>query len=127
MKNLFLFSAMGFALGANVAHADCNQPVDQCVADIQVSPCPRDAKILQVQIHGESAVNIFRAFAQRVGMKPADMQNTLSNGMNCEGLKFSADGDVTVAKCSYVMKGQKNIPYPQIDPGFSNEEVIVCE
>jgi hypothetical protein len=55
------------------------------------------------------------------------MLNTLSNGMNCDGTKFSAEGDVTVANCSYLMVGQKNVPYPQVDPGFSREEVIVCE
>lgn len=114
MKYILIISIFLVSVGAHAA-------------DVQVSPCPKNAKILQVQIYGDSAVNIFRALAQRIGMKPADMFSTISNGMNCQGLKFSADGDVQVAKCSYVMKGQENIPYPQIDPGFSGEEVIVCE
>ncbi|MGZ3749121.1 MAG: hypothetical protein ACXWRE_16445, partial [Pseudobdellovibrionaceae bacterium] len=75
MKKLFLLCAMGLVLGANGAQA----------ADVQVSPCSKDAKILKVQISGESAVNIFRALAQRAGLKPAAMVSTLSNGMNCEG------------------------------------------
>jgi hypothetical protein len=96
-------------------------------ADVSVVSCPKQPKVLKVEINGKSAVNLFRALAFRIGIKPAEMLNTLSNGMNCNGLKFSADGDVIEAKCSYLMKGQKNIPYPQMDPGFSREEVIVCE
>ncbi len=96
-------------------------------ADVQVTSCPKDLKILKVQIQGESAVNLFRAYAQRLGMKPVDMLITFSNGMGCFGLKFANDGDVLEAKCSYLMKGQKNIPYPQIDPGFGREETVDCE
>lgn len=95
-------------------------------ADIQVVPCSKNPELLYVEINGESANNIFRALAQRISLTPAAMGNTLSNGMNCTGVKFSTDGDVAAAKCSYVMLGQKNIPYPQVDAGFSGEEVIVC-
>lgn len=80
-----------------------------------------------VQINGESAVNIFRALALRINRKPSEMLNTVSNGMNCEGLSFLSNGDVQNAKCSYLMVGQKNIPYPQVDAGFDKEEVVNCE
>ena len=96
-------------------------------ADVQVTVCPNNSKVLLVQIRGESAVNIFRALAHRIKIKPSEMLNTLSNGMNCEGLSFFSNGDVQSAKCSFLMLGQKNIPYPQIDAGFGQEEVINCE
>lgn len=95
-------------------------------ADVQVSPCPKNPEILLVEISGESASNIFRALALRVNVKPVELGSVIANDMNCVGLKFSENGDVTEAKCSYVMIGQKNIAFPQIDPGFTGEEVITC-
>lgn len=95
-------------------------------ADVTVSPCSRNPKTLYVEINGDSAINIFRALAQRIKYTPAQMLNTISNGMDCRGLKFLADGDVAEARCSYVMMGQKNVPFPQVDPGFSREEIIEC-
>ena len=95
-------------------------------ADVQVSPCSKNPKVLYVEINGESAVGIFRALAGRIGIKPSEMMNTVSNGMNCEGYKFLGNGDVSEARCSYLMVGQKNVPYPQVDSGFSREDVIEC-
>ncbi len=95
-------------------------------SDVQVSPCSKNPEILLVEISGESAANIFRALAARINVKPVDLGRTLANNMNCVGLTFSENGDVTEAKCSYVKIGQKNVAFPQIDPGFSGEEVITC-
>ncbi|MFZ3231468.1 MAG: hypothetical protein WA160_14775 [Pseudobdellovibrio sp.] len=95
-------------------------------ADIEVTVCLKTSKAMQVIIKGESALNIFRALSHRIGLKPAEMINTLSNGMNCKGSEFTSNGDVSVAECSYLMVGQKNIPYPQVDAGFAGEPVIEC-
>lgn len=95
-------------------------------ADVQVSPCGKNAKVLYVEINGESAVSIFRALAGRIGLKPSEMMNTVSNGMNCEGSKFTENGDVSEARCSYLMVGQKNVPYPQVDAGYSREDAVEC-
>ncbi len=95
-------------------------------ADVEVSNCLGNPKAIYVSIKGQSAINIFRAFAARLKIKPLKMRNTISNGMNCEGTRFTNDGDVIEAECSYLMIGQKNIPYPQVDPEFSGEENIIC-
>jgi hypothetical protein len=99
----------------------------QAAADVQVTPCPKNSQILYVEINGESAINIFTAIAGRFNLKPADLISIETNGMLCKGLSFAPNGDATSVKCSYVMVGRKNIPYPQTDVGFSGEEKIVCE
>ena len=96
-------------------------------ADVMVKACPKNPKVLIVSISGESSLNIFRALAARIKLTPAQMGNVTSNGMYCEGLKFTEAGDVSEAKCSYLMIKQKNIPYPQVDPGFNREDIIECE
>jgi len=91
-------------------------------ADIEVTACIKNSKAMHISIKGESALNIFRAFAKRIGLTPAEMLNIISNGMNCEGKKFSNNGDVIEAECSYLMIGQKNIPYPEVDQGFQMKD-----
>lgn len=102
-------------------------PATTFAADVEVTSCVKNSKALYVSIKGESALNIFRALSKRIGLAPAEMLNTISNGMNCEGKIFSNDGDVIEAECSYLMIGQKNIPYPEVDHGFKmKDEHVDC-
>lgn len=95
--------------------------------DIKVSTCSKNSALLYVEITGESAMQILDYSAKRFHMTPAELLNIETNGMNCRTTGLLPSGEASGAICSYIMDGKNNIPYPQVDPGFSHEKVIECD
>jgi len=64
--------------------------------------------------------------AKRLGITTSELGQCITNNMNCRPTAMSSTGEVTAVTCSYVMNGKMNVPFPQIDPGYSGEQAIIC-
>ncbi|MBI3557995.1 MAG: hypothetical protein HY074_17160 [Deltaproteobacteria bacterium] len=94
--------------------------------DIEITPCSNDPAAQFVEISGASATKIYEGIAKTLKVPVDQLGGTQANDMFCQPLSSTA-GQPLAVRCSFLMKGNKNIPYPQVDPGFSGEKVITCD
>jgi hypothetical protein len=94
--------------------------------DLKISVCPKNNALLYVEISGDSAMQIYTYTAKRLGLSTAELGEAITNNMFCRPTSVSASLEPNAVVCSYIMNGKVDVPYPQIDGGFSGAEQLSC-
>jgi len=89
-------------------------------SNVKVTECAKNANATFVELSGESAIEIYSHISRTLNVPIKELGGVESNGMFCRPTSPKA------VVCSFLMVGSKNIPYPQVDPGFSGNAPIAC-
>jgi len=94
--------------------------------EITVTACPKNPSAVYVEISGTAAMELYSYASRSAGVPLAKLGGVIFNDMICHPI-IKSKGEVKAVECSYLMMAGKNIPYPQLDPGFNGQEEILCD